>query len=237
MLNSRASRSNTGTIATLLVALHPLRVEATSWASGQSYLLASMFCLLSLLSYMSQNTISCHILLFCSVLCKAPAISFPIVFVAYDVAFQPKISPMKLVRKHLFTAIQTLLMFFFLVYGPSKTQGMKTREMEPIEYLTRALHCPSRYLFQSFHLPMLSPMYSVPDYNITPFSLEFLPSVSFTVAASLVSVCVLYTHKQTLYYRASVAWLCYLGLLSPTLGLVGSHVWGAFLSFPSLLHK
>ena len=194
-----------------------------------------MFCLLSFLSYMSQNKISCHILLLFSVLCKAPSISFPIVFVAYDVAFQRNsISPLKLVSKHLFTAIQTLLTFYFLIYGPSKTQGMKTREMEPIEYLTRALHCPSRYLFQSFHLPMLSPMYSVPDYKITPFSLEFLPSVSFTVTASLVSVCILvyYQRHSSLYFLASVAWLAYVLLLSPTLGLIGSHVWGASSVLP-----
>ena len=78
-------------------------------------------------------------------------------------------------------------------------------------------------------------MYSVPDYNITPFSLEFLPSVSFTVTAkSRLCVCFVYSQADTLLSCfCCVVMLCL--LLSPTLGLVSSHVWGAFLPFPSLL--
>jgi len=155
------------TLASLLVALHPLRVEATSWASGQSYLLCTTMCLLSLLSYMSRNSkVQAHIYLFLATMCKAPAISFPIVFIAYDLIVTGRgvyITVIRqLVRGHyIILIVQTLLTFYFLIYGPSNTQGMKIRDMESIEILTRALHCPSRYLFQSFNLPTLSPVYSV----------------------------------------------------------------------------
>ena len=147
-------------------------------------------------------------------------------------------SPLKqLLRgKHILTLIQTLLTFCFLVYGPSKTQGMRTRDMDSVEFLTRALHCPSRYLFQSFHLPVLSPVYSVPEYKITPFSSEFLPSVSFTVAATLVSAFTYCKHVSSSYVLSSIAWFTYLALLLPTLGLVGRHVWGTFFCFVFRVH-
>ncbi len=81
-------------VAAALFAVHPLRVEAVAWASCQTYLPCALFWLLAVLAYLRANrgddqrpwrlTI-CWLMSLAAMLCKATAVSLPIVFLILDV--------------------------------------------------------------------------------------------------------------------------------------------------------
>ena len=81
-------------VAAALFAVHPLRVEAVAWASCQTYLPCALFWLLAVLAYLRANRgddqrpwrlTVCWLMALAAMLCKATAVSLPIVFMILDV--------------------------------------------------------------------------------------------------------------------------------------------------------
>jgi len=80
-------------ITSLLFALHPIHTEAVAWSSGLPDLSYTLFCLLSFLLYIKSseekkifniNYIGSVIIYFIATLCKEPALTLPLVIMAYD---------------------------------------------------------------------------------------------------------------------------------------------------------
>ncbi len=90
---SRIGFLSTPFVAALLFATHPIHTEAVTWVAGIPDLSFSFFCLLSFVLYIGLNgrlempymlsLVSFAVALFC----KETAVTFPIVLVAYDYAF------------------------------------------------------------------------------------------------------------------------------------------------------
>jgi len=80
-------------LAASLFAVHPLRVEAVAWASCQTYLSCALFWLLAVLVYLQAHRgegprlwrlAGCWLLALAAMLCKATAVTLPIVLVILD---------------------------------------------------------------------------------------------------------------------------------------------------------
>ena len=86
-------RCSGAALASALFAVHPLRVEAVAWASCQTYLHCATFWLLSVLAYLRANRredpgpwrlFVCWLLALAAMLCKATAVTLPIVLLILD---------------------------------------------------------------------------------------------------------------------------------------------------------
>lgn len=81
--------------AALLFGVHPLRAEAVCWVSCQPYLPAVAFCLLSIMAYLRAQPpggpvsarwlLACFGLFVAAILCKAVAVSLPVVLLILDI--------------------------------------------------------------------------------------------------------------------------------------------------------
>ena len=96
----------------LWFAVNPLRVECVSWASGQHYLSAGLFFILSLGAYLSGARGRAVALFAVSLLFFPCALALPLVLAAWDATIAPAVADRKhraILRSTWFFAIPTLL--------------------------------------------------------------------------------------------------------------------------------
>jgi hypothetical protein len=255
--SSLAVTSETAVISSLVVGLHPLRVEAVAWLSCLPYLLSCTFCILTIFCHArnSANTINLWKLLetcffACAMMSKLAAVSLVLLLIWGDLLLH--LSRQKghyaALRFALGNNIAHLGVSLALV--AASTQGMRKegrvgydRELGPVEIVARALYMAAFYVVKTVWPTHLHTRYPIPD-EISFASPAFAGAAVLVVGCTACALWRLWMHRGSTLPRnnstiASAAWIGYLLAVLPTLGLLTSHVQGLaadrYSYLPSLL--
>ena len=219
-----------GVVAGLLFGLHPLHVESVAWVSGRKDLLAALFYLLGVLSYLRYaghaagavgpwkdrrylTTLLCFVL---SLLSKPMALSFPFVLLIID--WYP-LDRLKNLRRILVEKIP----FFVLDLGLATVTVLAQRASGAFRPLAEvsmgsrvlvATKAAALYLAKTLLPTGLLPFYSYPA-RVSLWSWEFGVPVVVMTAAVLGCLVAVKTHRV---FAAMLA--CYGVVLLPVLGIV-----------------
>lgn len=231
-------------LATLLFSLHPLRVEAVSWASNGSYLLPAFFALLSILFYCigqdvsdqenshSQRWFSGSVAAYAfSLLSKPVYMPLPFVFMVLD------IYPLRRMEKNQagFGAAGWIklwkekLPFFVLlipaaiisVHAKASLGGLLSiQEMKIWQRPLVSLYTPTFYLWKTIVPLGLLPLYPLAR-RIDLMQPQYILSALVTLA---ITVTVILNRRR--WPGACAAWVCYLLILAPVIGIMpyGAHI-------------
>jgi tetratricopeptide (TPR) repeat protein len=206
-------------VAAFTFAVHPIRVEAVAWASAFPYVLSLTFLLASLLAYvraagMRQRARGTWLgLAVCSYalsqLARASAIGFPLVLLALDVY------PLR--RR----AIAEKLPFVVVALGAglAESQARELASLQEVSLgarLTMAATAPFVYLARTLWPLHLSPLDPVP---IEP-RVAWIP-LALGIAGLAVVTLLVWRNRRTVP-AVAVAWLAYVVLLAPAMGLTPS---------------
>jgi tetratricopeptide (TPR) repeat protein len=203
---------NGSVIATLLYAVHPLRVEPVAWASAFPYLLSTSFALAATLVYLRRSPAAPALLYAGSILARPAAFGFPLVLLTIDVFRKREPFSRLLVEK---------APFFVLAIVGLGLEGRSRRFLDLEAYgLGPRLTLAADSLLS--HLSRLVwPLGLTP---IDPLPLE--PTVDFSVLALgslvLVGSGVLAFRLRTKFAAAPALWVSWFLLLVPSLGLAPS---------------
>jgi tetratricopeptide (TPR) repeat protein len=238
--------SGTSTLSMLIIGLHPLRAEAVSWLSCLPYLLSCSFSILTIICHTRNTTNTISVCLWklleifffaCAMMSKLAAVSLVLALIWGDLVLHLARQPgyVGALRFSLSNNFAHLGVALGLVVA--STQGMRKegtvgydRDLELVEIVGRAFYMVAFYTAKTIWPTSLHTRYPIPD------------EVSFAlphVGASAVFVigCTVYALWSIWKYRGhtlprnnttvlSTAWIAYMLLVSPTLGLVTSHVQG-----------
>ena len=223
--------------ATVLFALHPLRVESVAWATERRDVLSGLFFLLTLLSYLRHATMHTgapdrtrrYVMTLClyvlALLSKATTVTLPVVLILLDVYPLRRMRPQaggwrspiaeRVLREKIPFVVLALIAGLVALAGQSEAgammdlakHGVLGRILVPVAGI-------GFYLIKTV-LPIgLSPMYELPP-SLSDASLWLgfggLVAVGVTVAVVLA--------RKRLPSVATV-WLAYVVLLLPVLGIV-----------------
>ena len=219
-----------GVAAGLLFGLHPLHVESVAWVSERKDLLAALFYLLGLLSYLHYashaagavwkdrrylTTLLCFVL---ALLSKPMALSFPFVLLIIDWYPLERLNGSG-VRRLLLEKIP----FFLLDLGLATVTVLAQRAsgaFRPLAEVTLgcrvlvAVKAATIYLAKTVLPTGLLPLYSYPA-HVSLWSWEFGVPVAVMTAAAVGCVVTVKTHRA---FSAVLAY--YLVVLLPVLGIV-----------------
>jgi Flp pilus assembly protein TadD len=220
-------------LATVLFAVHPLRVEAVAWASCQPYLACALFSMLAVLAYLrafwvGQSPrwgwlVSSFVLFVAALLSKAVAVSLPVVLLILDVYPLRRFaggpgrwlaSPARraLLEKVPFAIVSVVFMELAIAAKPQSSWS--TERYRAAAGIAQACYGVWFYIFQTV-LPLnLSALYEVPreiDWLAPPFLLSILGTLGLTI-----SLCLLGRRWPGLL----AVWLSYLAILAPNSGIV-----------------
>jgi tetratricopeptide (TPR) repeat protein len=133
----------TGGLTALLFAVHPLQVETVAWCMGRKDLMATFFCLTSLLiyqrflNYRTPTRYTVSLLLFaCALLCKPAVAAVPLIFLLLDYKARHYLDRSDLLTKTPFFAVSALAVWVNLALAPD-VGGMSVADN-----LTRLAHVP-----------------------------------------------------------------------------------------------
>ena len=219
--DARARRASAAAGA-LLFAVHPLRVEPAAWASGFPYLLALAFCLLSALAFLEHARGGGRAWLWASVLFYALSLlsrpaapGFPLVLLALDLVlrrFERERLGRLLVEKVPFALLAVLATAVEAAARPFVSLeriGVGAR-------LADAVLAPFLYLYRTVWPARLSPLDPLPlDARLSALALA-------GGLALLVAVTALVWRERRRRPALAAAWVSYLVLLGPALGLAPS---------------
>jgi tetratricopeptide (TPR) repeat protein len=222
-------------LATALYAVHPLRVEAVAWASCQPYLPCALFSMLAVLAYLRAVgrgpspdwgwLVGSFVLFAAALLSKAPAVTLPAVLLILDVYPLRRLgggpgrwfgAPARKVYWEKVPFVLLSLVFMGLAIAARK----HVRAMVPIErYGTSARIAQACYGIWLYIVKTVLPLdvtalYPSPqqvDWLAAPFLLSILGTVVTSVGLWL-----LRRRRPGLL----AAWVSYLVILSPNLGLI-----------------
>ena len=219
-----------GLVAGLLFGLHPLRVESVAWVSERKDLLAALFYLLGVLSYLGYagraagaiglwkdrrylTTLLCFVL---SLLSKPMALSFPFVLLIIDWYPLDRLSSLRriLVEKIPFLVLDLGLATVTVLAQRASGAFRPLAEVTLGARVLVATKAAALYLGKTILPTDLLPFYSYPA-RVSLWSWEFGVPVMVMTAAALGCLATVKTH------RVFAAALAYCGVvLLPVLGLV-----------------
>ena len=221
----------------LLFAIHPLRVESVAWATERRDVLSGLLILLTVLSYLhavaAENgrygrrlsyTLALYVL---SLLAKASGMTLPLVLVLLDVYplrrlgdgagrwFGPKS------RKAWREKIPFFLLAFLFgaVALLAQKEAGALRGVEgyyPAYRLAQAFFGIVFYLWKTLIPLKLSPLYEA------PFYIDVMGGVFVLCAVIVIGLTIFFWRLRSSWPAGWVAWLCYLLLLAPVLGVAQS---------------
>ena len=222
-------------LAAALFAVHPLRAEVVAWASCQPYLPCAMFWLLAILAYLRAHRgerprrwllATCWLLALAAMLCKAPAVTLPLVLLVLD--FYPlrrlggsfgqirgTSARGAWLEKIPFFVLAAVLAVVS-VQARSRAFGPESREQD---LSRRAALIAYRITFHPVKTAMpngLTPYRPTP--SLRPMNL-FEPGSAFR-AASVAAVSVALVLLRRRWPGALAAWVAYLIILGPNLGVI-----------------
>jgi tetratricopeptide (TPR) repeat protein len=218
----------TAAVAAILFAVHPLRVECVAWASGQPYLLAAIFLMLTLLAYLRAQaapatrrrwlavSLGCYAL---SLLSKSVGVPLPVLLIILDVY------PLRAVRVTLADASRLVEKIpYFLLSTAGVAVGLwANAEAEPSAFdlpttLASASFGLMFYLWNTLIPLGLSPVYEMPAQG----AWSNVQSVAFVLISGVAAVCMtvaaVLARRRTPWFTA--AWAVYVVQLLPVLGFV-----------------
>ncbi|CAJ1350884.1 unnamed protein product [Effrenium voratum] len=247
-------------LAAAFIGGHPLRAEVVCWPSCHGYLLATVFCLLSMRCCISGWYKFECLFLGAALLCKAAAVSFPAVLWALDVVLAEKVSarPLAMSVAGLGAAVRQLwrlplaIAAFAAVLAaesaPADARLLNWSETVSAWHFDESVLAVDDARDLEFKWQCLCACKSAEEILISlggrfptawrwhlgrsrcvrsaGICLEhaeprFAFSVAFVFAAALAPLVCWTRSAHCLWF----AWISYLGLLLPTLGLVSTHVW------------
>ena len=229
----------TGVAAALLFGLHPLHVESVAWVSERKDVLSALFFLLSLLAYLKYTSgvsggsgrrfnYAASLVLFALALMSKPmAISLPIVLLILDYYPLERLL-FKDGRDGWARWGRVLLekLPFFALSGASAVvtlwaQHGVIQPLEAVAFTERVAVAVRGYAFYLYKmlLPVrLAPIYPLP-WEGELFNLWFFASIALLVAITAFCIYMaVYPAKKRRVFLA--AWLYYLVMLLPVIGLV-----------------
>lgn len=208
----------------LLFGLHPLRVESVAWVSERKDVLCAFFFLLSVLSYLRYAAglkmgwyVSSLALFILALMSKPMAVTLPAVLLILD------FYPLERLGASLKRALVEKVPFFLLsgasaaiaLFAQGSSGAMASIDAYP--FLLRALvalRALGFYVFKSVFPSGLAPFYPLPARDA--FVDHYLvASVALIIVVIIISTAALKRTKAL-----SAAWLYYLVMLLPVIGLV-----------------
>ena len=217
--------------ATLLFACHPLRVEAVAWISCQPYLPAVACYLLAVLAYLHafrSSEMNRAIYLAAAFVAfigfKAVAVSLPVVLLFVDVGVLQRRSPkstesragwMRLLLEKVPFVLAAIPVCLWAVAAKDYSDSrVPWSDINLSERIAQSVYGIVFYLYRSIVPFGLSPYYRIPD------------DLSLTGGVYLISAIVVLTVTVALILRRKsaqgllAAWLAYIAILLPNLGVV-----------------
>jgi hypothetical protein len=157
-------------VGALLWLLHPLRVESVAWIAERKDVLSALFFLASLILYINYRRSekrlhlwSCGGLFLASLLCKATAVTLPVLFLAYDLVRDSTLTRRRLLEKRpmLFLSVLFGVVAVFAQYST----GMNARDpsFDPVRGMFVGCYDILFYLGKGIVPINLSPFYPYPE--------------------------------------------------------------------------
>ena len=220
-------------IATALFAVHPLRVEAVAWASCQPYLPCALFCMLAVLAYLAAFAMGsslhwvwlvCSFVLFvAALLFHAVAVSLPAVLLILDVYplrrfmndrprwFTPAARRVWLEKVPFVIAS---LVFMGVAIAARRRALVSIEQNDFATNMAQVCYGIWFYIYKTV-LPLdLVAVYPSPkpmDWLAPPFLLSIIGTLTMSVGSFLL---------RRRWPGLLAAWLSYLVILAPNLGIV-----------------
>ena len=226
----------TASLATLLFAIHPLRVEPVAWVSCQPYLPAALFFMLGVTIYVFgyrsdakprarvatlMLTLLCYI---AAVLFKAAAVTLPLVLLIVDVYPLRRIHVLRGLDARRWLAAVGEKLPFFVVAGVVAMHALAAKDYNESRVpfndwsaSERLAHSAYGIIFYAWK--SIAPTHLTAYYQLPPdISLTAAPYGWLAMAAASVTIVALAAARRTPGFAAS--WIAYLIILAPSLGLV-----------------
>ncbi|HEV3164063.1 MAG TPA: tetratricopeptide repeat protein [Isosphaeraceae bacterium] len=239
----RWSRPLGAGLAVALFAAHPLRVEVVAWASCQPYLPCALFCMLSVMAYLHAHSpgepphegwLNVSVALFiAALLCKAVAVSLPVVLLILDVYPLRRLGggpgrwfgrEARAVWWEKARFAVTSVLFMAVAVGARERAGYSVT-LPRVGLMSRLLqpcYAIGFYLIKTI-LPLdLTAIYPIPgrDRALDTLTLTRPLFIVSTLAAIGVTVALILVRRR--WPGLLAAWACYLVILAPNVGLVNA---------------
>jgi len=228
-----ASRRLAAAFAALFFGIHPLRVESVAWVTERRDVLSGFFILLTVLTYVRMVdvrpsgpwhrwlvlSLTCFVL---SLLSKAWGMTLPFVLLALDAYPLQRCAAQRENLRHILLeklpflalACGTMVLAAFTVQA-----GGEVRTLAEHGLMARAAQAAYGIMFYLWKtiLPLnLSPLYALrPDFNP-------IASLYLLCALAVVGITVTLIRLRRRWPWALSAWICYVVIVSPVLGLLQS---------------
>jgi Flp pilus assembly protein TadD len=206
--------------ASLLFAIHPLQAEVVAWASAMPYALASFFALLSVLAFLDPSdgwamAAAAVVLFATSLLARPIALGLPVALAALAVERRQPRRFLSIRRRTVIVSCALLAVGAALLEASARDLPALS-EVGPGVRLTLATTAPFRYMWRTVFPVGLTPL--------DPLALEPRADIPLILvsAIGLAAVCWGVWRWRHRAPGAAVAWVCYLALLAPAMGLVPS---------------
>ncbi len=215
----------------ILFAIHPLRAESVAWVSERKDLLCALFVLLAYRSYIFFHTrtpqeklrgwpATALIFSILALMAKPMAVTIPVVLLIFD------LFPLKRAEniRGVFSLIIEKWPFFFLslciglitVFGQKKVGALAPiKDLSFFERGINSLYNVFFYLEKTFFPLNLAPFYPYSN-SLTIWSGQFASALFFFIGIFI--FCLIRWRRGEKYWGA--AWLYYLMVLAPVVGLV-----------------
>src|SRR5256712_4597327 len=222
-------------VAALVFAIHPLRVESVAWATERRDVLSGLFYLLTILLYLRASergergrgwywgTVG---LFACALLSKAMAVSVPVVLLILDVyplrrlggstGWWSEPARRVYVEKIPFVLLAAAASAIAVMAQLSVHVAASLDHLSMLARLAIAAYGVSFYLWRMVVPVNLSPLYELSP-NLNPWAARFILSYGVVLAVTAI---VLALRRQLPGLPA--AWLAYIVVLLPVLGIVQS---------------
>jgi protein O-mannosyl-transferase len=220
-------------LATALFAVHPLRVEAVAWASCQPYLPCALFSMLAVLAYLAAFAIdssprwiwvvSSFVLFVAALLSHAVAVSLPAVLLILDVYPLRRLGTGR--RRWFGSAAGNIwyekipfaivsLIFLVLAIAARRQSMVAFEGNGPSASVAQACYGIWFYIFKTVLPVDIAAVYSSPreiDWLSPPFMLSIVGTLGMSAGFFLL---------RRRWPGLLAAWLSYLVILAPNLGII-----------------
>ncbi len=222
-------------VAALLFSIHPLRVESVAWVTERRDLVSGLFALLTVLAYLRAYRLGEHgrlhrgwlagasLLFVLSLLSKSIVVGLPIVLLALDVYPLRRISgtepsPVRqalglMAEKLPFIVAAAAVGVTMLVAGARREVLTSFDVLGMGERLSISVYGLAFYLWKTALPLRLSPLYEL-RYPISPLLGSYLGAAALVAALTIAVVA-----ARRKWPAGLVAWVIYIALLSPVIGI------------------